>query len=557
MSENVLINADAYKLSHKGFMPEGVEVIYSNFTARSDKHSPIKIDGGVTFFGLQGFIREYLIDAWNEGFFHRPKEEVIVEFKRLTDNYLGKDSVSMKHFEQLHDLGYLPICIRALPEGFTVPIKVPMFVIYNTHPDFAWLTNYLETVISAELWKPITVATIIKNYRKMVNEYAEKTTGMKNHPATNFQVHGFEFRGMSGREDAAKCGAAFLLSSYGTDTFPAINYLEKYYNADGDNELIAASVPATEHSLASLGISLDGELETLRRWITKDYPKGVVSVISDTLDFFKVVTEYATELKEDILNRQEDENGMCKTVFRPDSGYPPEIIAGRGIMTFESLGDFEEYMDFNTHVDGMSVLKEKWYAAYCKQEDKYYQVVDDKSGHYNYDIVEFNPTPEDKGAIECLWEIFGGVINAAGYKELNPKVGLIYGDSMTPEIAKETLKRLEEKGFASTNLVFGVGSYTSQYVTRDTFGMAIKATAAKVNGEWKELYKDPKTDSGVKKSAKGLLGVYYDTEGELYMLDGLSEREAIGGALEKIFEDGKLLKMTSLTEIRNRVGVNV
>lgn len=516
-----ITNTDAYKLSHKGFMVEGTELIYSNFTPRSTKYLPVNkedFDGKVTFFGLQYFIKDYLINEWNDKFFNKPKDQVIKKYKRIFDNYLGKDAVAMTHFEELHDLGYLPLHIKALPEGSAVNVKVPFLTVYNTDKKFAWLTNYLETVLSCELWKPSTVATIIKEYRKLANKYALKTTGSIE--GTEFQIHGFEFRGMSGRSDAVICAAGFLLSSNGTDTVPAIELLEDYYNSNGDAEFIAASVPASEHSLASAGIAAIGELETYRKWITEDYPTGIVSIIADTLDFFRVVTEFAEELKEDILNRQPNVLGVAKTVFRPDSGCPVRILTG-----------YDESEVF--YEKGKRYLKDGYSELY-------------NVGNYTKELSD----AEMKGAVQCLWDIFGGTETEQGYKLLHERVGLIYGDSITLERAKRIFERLEAKGFASLNVVFGVGSYTSQMITRDSAGMAMKAVYSEINGKAYELSKDPKTDDGTKKSAKGLLQVTKDNEGNFHLKDQCTWEEEREGCLETVFLDGKLIRETSLQEIR-------
>lgn len=515
-----LSQTDSYKLSHYGFMTPKTEVIYSNLTARSNKWLPVipeNYDNKAVFFGLQGFIKEFLIEEWDRKFFNLPKEQVIAKYKRLFDNYLGAGSVPMGHFEELHDLGHLPIEIKALPEGSLVDIKVPMLTIRNTNERFAWLTNYLETVMSSELWKQITVATIIREYRKAANKWALKTTGTTE--GTEFQVHGFEFRGMSGRIDAAKCGAAFLLSSCGTDTIPAIEYLEEYYNANTDEEFIATSVPASEHSLASTGIAVNGELETYRKWITEDYPTGIVSIIADTLDFFEVITTMATALKEDILGREVNELGLAKTVFRPDSGCPIKILTGYSQREYlEKDGKYYEYFVEN----GIDRLGEELSEA------------------------------EVKGAVECLWEIFGGTVTDQGYKVLHERVGLIYGDSITLERQQVIYERLAAKGFASTNCIMGVGSYTSQYLTRDSLGMAVKATAAKVDGIWYELSKDPKTDNGVKKSAKGLLRVERE-RGNFVLHDCQTQEQEAEGLLETVFKDGELLHEDTFEVIRERI----
>lgn len=492
-----LFNTDSYKLSHKGFMNEGTEIIYSNFTARSDKFLPVipeRYDGKYVVFGIQYFILDYIIDEWNREFFGREKHEAIDEFKEEIDAYLGKDSVSMKHFEELHDLGFLPIRIKAIAEGSRVNIRVPFLTIRNTLPEFAWLTNYLETVISCELWKPITTATIIYEYRKLVEEYAMKTMGTT--AGTELQVHGFEFRGMCGRVDAGINGAAFLTSSCGTDTVRAIPTIRKYYNTTCKDTFIGTSVPATEHAIACLGTEVEGELESYRKWITEDYPDGVVSLVSDTYDYFKVLTEYLPELKDDILARPEDALGLSKVVIRPDSGDPVKIICG----------------DPNAPKD----------------------------------------SPEYKGSVEILWDEFGGEISEQGYKMLDSHIGLIYGDSITLERAQSILEGLERKGFASNSIIFGVGSFTMQYLTRDSLGMAIKATYAEVDGVGYALSKDPVTDSGVKKSARGLLKV--EKDGDDYVLrENVSPEEESEGELETVFWNGKLCRETTFMEIRERL----
>ncbi|OYW78740.1 MAG: nicotinate phosphoribosyltransferase, partial [Polynucleobacter sp. 32-46-5] len=350
---------------------------------------------------------------------------------------------------------------------------MPVFTIRNTDIRFAWLTNYLETWLSSQLWKQMTIATIAYEYRALVNEFALLTTGST--AGTEFQVHDFSYRGLSGTEDAAASGAAFLLSTCGTDNIPGLYYATKFYGANMKTGLIGTSVPASEHSLASTGIAVDGELETYRKWITKDYPTGIVSVISDTLDFFRVVTEFATELKYDILNRQPNALGLAKVVFRPDSGCPVKILTGYLPQEIRWAADFSNAV--RTDI------------AYCIETGR--------------KLSE----PEIKGAVQCLWDIFGGTTTEQGYKQLHERVGLIYGDSITLERAEQILKRLAKKGFASTNVVFGVGSYTCQYLTRDSMGIAVKATAAVVDGQTYALSKDPTTDDGTKKSAKGLLRV--------------------------------------------------
>jgi len=477
---------DGYKVGHKFQYPEGTTLVYSNFTPRKSRNAELN---EIVFFGLQ-----YLIRQFDENFFQLPKDEVMRLYKRRIDNYLGKDSITYDHIEALHDLGYLPLEIKALPEGSRVPMRVPVLTIWNTKPEFFWVTNMLETLMSAILWKPATSATTAFEYLQTFTRYAQETVG-EDLSFVPWQGHDFSFRGMSGIEDAVMSGAGHLLSFTGTDTIPAVDFLEQYYNADCEKELIGGSVPATEHSVMCMG-SEESEIETFRRLICELYPAGVVSIVSDTWDFWRVITEFSVELKAEILKRQPNALGLAKVVFRPDSGDPVKIICG----------------DPDAEID----------------------------------------SPAYKGAVQCLWEIFGGTETAQGYKVLNERVGLIYGDSITLERAQNILKGLEAKGFASNNLVFGIGSYTYNYLTRDSFGFAVKATWGQVNGVGRELFKDPVTDSGVKKSAKGLLRVE-QTENGFELFDQQSFEQEKMGALQTVFENGQLLRECSLDQIRERL----
>lgn len=488
-----LILADFYKMGHYNMYPEGTTRIYDNITPRKSR---IKGIDEIVVFGLQYFIKEYLQKQWDREFFDKPKGEVIHAYKRMMDATLGPDSVSMEHIEKLHDLGYLPLKIKALPEGSLCPVGVPMLTIINTVDHAYWLPNYLETILSTSVWQSCTSATIAREYKKLLLKYAEKTGD----PAfVQWQGHDFSMRGMSSLETACMSGAGHLLNFTGTDTIPAIAWLEKYYNADVTKELVGASVPATEHSVMCAG-SKDGEIDTFRA-LMKAYPKGILSVVSDTWNLWDVLGKFLPEMKEEILARD------GKLVIRPDSGDPVDILCG--LNTSDIYRDEEEF--------------------------------------------EVDPTAEEfKGVIELLWDVFGGTINEKGYKVLDPHIGAIYGDSITLERAEQICKRLEYKGFASTNVVLGIGSYTYQYNTRDTFGFAMKATWCKINGEEFELFKDPITDDGTKKSAKGLLKVYKEN-GKFKLKDQCTPQEETEGELKIVFEDGELIKDWTLQEIKNNL----
>lgn len=533
---------DFYKADHKNQYPTNTEYVYSNFTPRSNRLSNTGAKK-VVFFGLQAFILKFLNDDFNRGFFERPKEEVVAEYKRRMDTSLGQGAITVEHIEALHDLGFLPIKIKALPEGSVVPMGVPGLTIVNTMKEFFWITNYLESSISACLWKGCTSATTAYEYRKLLDSFAEQTGAPKE--LVPFQGHDFSFRGMSGFEDAISSGMGHLLSFVGTDSVLAIDALEDYYFGDATKELLGCSVPATEHSVMCMGgkeeTSSTGELNTFKR-LLDIYPSGIISIVSDTWDFFKVLTEYVPILKEKILNREPifDAEGNFiqpgKTVFRPDSGDPVHILTGYTCYSPEKKHEYAKIIKNRAKILGYEAFEFK---------GKYYKLEKDTGVEYS----EISKA-EVKGAVEVLWDEFGGTITDKGYKLLDEHVGLIYGDSITLERATQILSRLEKKGFASTNVVLGIGSYTYEYVTRDTYGFAMKATWGQVNGEWREIFKDPATDSGTKKSAKGLLKVIKEKD-EFKLLDQQETDE--GGELKTVFLDGKLVSSSSISEIRSRL----
>lgn len=480
---NPLLLTDGYKVDHRRQYPDQTTLVYSNWTPRKSRIEDVN---EIVFFGLQYFIKKYILEDFQTHFFNQPKEVVSQKYARRINTYLGENQVGIAHIEALHDLGYIPMVFKALPEGSLVPIRVPMFTMYNTKPEFFWLTNYFETLLSAVVWMPCTSATIAYQYRKVLDSYAKETSSIPEF--VDWQGHDFSMRGMAGIEAAVLSGMGHLLSFTGTDTIPAIDALEMYYNANAENELIGGSVAATEHSVMCMGTT-DGELDTFQRLIGEVYPKGIVSIVSDTWDLWKVLTEYLPKLQQEIISRE------GKVVIRPDSGDPVLIICGNP---------------------------------------------DGKTEH------------ERKGVVELLWDVFGGSVNAKGYKELIPQIGAIYGDSITVARAKAIGEKLKEKGFASTNVVLGIGSYTYQYNTRDTFGFAMKATYGEVNHEGREIFKDPITDDGTKKSAKGLMKIE-KINGQYQLKDQATWEEEKQGELQEVFRDGKLLVDYSLATIRERL----
>lgn len=542
---NPFLATDGYKVDHHRQYPEGTTLVYSNFTPRAAKHAPKGVNKDyIISFGQQMVMRQ-IKEMFDENFFFSRirdnfekeglRNNACQEIKKEYSTYLGVD-YDVSHIEALWDLGYLPIKVKALPEGTKVPIGVPVLTIVNTKPEFFWLTNFLETLISNLLWKPMTSATIAYNYRQNLEMWANKTD-KDNIGFVDFQGHDFSMRGMDSVDATISSGLGHATSFLGSDSLPVIYGAKKYYDAEG---MVIAGVPATEHSVMCAG-SKNDEIGTFKR-LMRLYPKGILSVVSDTWDLWKVITEYLPELKEEILARD------GKLVIRPDSGDPVDIICG-------------------TH---------------------------------NYEDKSLFTRNEEKGVIHLLWDIFGGTVNDQGYKVLDPHIGAIYGDSITLERANEICSKLEAKGFASTNIVLGIGSFTYQFNTRDTFGFAMKATYVEIQKtytdkevklslnemgykyfdtedfsedainegfefnektnlwtfdedivEGREIFKDPITDDGTKKSAKGLLHVSHC--GSYLLTDQVDWSIEKVGALQTIFEDGKFSNETTLTEIRQRL----
>lgn len=411
MNINPLLLTDGYKTGHHQQYPAGTTLVYSNFTPRSNKYAPKGCDE-VVVFGTQ-MVMMQLHEAFQREFFAKPKELVCGELKRELSMYLNTD-YDVTHFEKLHDLGYLPINVKSLPEGTLAPIRVPVLTIFNTHPDFYWVTNYLETILSNLLWKPMTSATIAHQYRKVLTSWMEKTDKERAW-FIDWQGHDFSMRGMDSVEAVVSSSLGHLTSFSGSDSLPTIYGARKYYF---EKEFVCGSVPATEHSVMCAGTK-EEEVETFRR-LLKTYPTGILSVVSDTWDLWKVCTKHVVTLKEEIMSRD------GKLVIRPDSGNPADIICGYNTLS-----------DYDLHERG---------------------------------VVTNPEDPAYKGVIELLWDIFGGEINEQGYKVLDSHIGAIYGDSITIDRAQEICERLASKGFASTNIVLGVGSFTYQYNTRDSFG---------------------------------------------------------------------------------------
>lgn len=481
-----MLMADTYKNTNPDAMPEGLIKLTSYITPRK---SMFKNIDKVVFFGLQGFIQEFLIDLVNETFFKRDKEEVLAEYKLYLDAQIGEQSYDLSRIAALHDLGYLPIKMKALPEGSLVNMGVPCIELTNTHPDFAWVVQWIECIAQSELFGTCNWATMAHEYRKLANDFYEKTTDGAN-PA--MAMADFGFRGL-GVDNGIRASSSWLLSFDKTSTIPAMQYIDKMYNAECAKNHIGMGAVSLEHATVCSNLAIcETEENLLRRLLTTVYKDTSFSYVSDSFDYWSLVNDTLPKLKKEIM----EHNG--KFLVRPDSG----------------------------------------------------------------DIVEISVK-----TVQKLYEIFGGSVNSKGYKELNPKVGIIYGDGCQYSKIEEIWTKLEKLSFAADTILFGVGAFSFTAMctpedgmvclTRDTFGFAMKSTDCVINGKEYTIQKNPKTDQNhLKKSHKGLCCVTKD--GDDYVChDGYtSETLPADNLLRTVYRDGQFVRTTNFADIRERLNAN-
>lgn len=467
--ENLMLCTDVYKMGHMEQYPPGTTKVYSYLLARSDKKMPATL-----FYGLQYYLKKLLT---------KPTNEMMNEFLFYRKEILGVDASEdiKQKLWSLARLGYFPLKIKAVKEGSTIPVRNVLMTIENTEPGFHWVVGFFESLL-LKVWNTCTVASYSKKLKDLCVKYADETCDDKGH--VPFQVHDFGYRGCSSEETAALSGSAHLINFMGTDTVTAIKLVRDVYGCDGP---IGLSVPATEHSVMC-AYGQENEFDAFNR-LLEMYPKGFLSIVSDTYDLWNVLGNFAPRLKNKILARD------GRVVFRPDSGDPPKIICG------------------------------------------------DPDAQYGSD--------EWLGALQLLDRTFGHTVNKKGFRVLNPKVGLIYGDGMFYERFDRVLGLMKEMGYASSNLVIGVGGLLLQHHNRDDQGYAIKATFAEVDGKFRELIKDPVTDTK-KKSHKGLLALFKDARGRYYTKDRCTAQEEEASLLETVYQDGQLLRQATFNEIRSR-----
>ena len=620
---SMILMSDYYKQAHAEQYPQGISKLISYATARMTRIPKEMYGDKLIVFGIQAYVKDFLIERFNETFFNVPLEEAMQEYRDIIGDTFPIQYVDTGKFEALHKLGYLPVEICALPEGCRVPIRsafelpegqcqVPFMSIVNTHPDFPWITEFLESVTSSEIWYPMAVANQAYYYRQIADEWYEKTGCGSARSA----ISEFGFRGGKSSDAAIKASSAFLTSFNKTATIPAIKYIHDYYG-DPVGE-IGGGMISTEHSVMCSNYAVDSDIEytDLKGMTTDEIMKvaqelsigdlvksksglficvGIFDMqkdknIKDTENTFEICNgtttwmfkqfnaegaflkklfselyptgnvsvvmdtyDYWENLKRCGVGELKDiiMNREGTVFFRGDSGDPVDIICGENVGVYKSLVERQ-------CVRGIA-------------EDTIF--VEDEQCWYRWENstwVRYTKKPvQVLGTVGLLWEMFGGTVNEAGYKVLDSHVHAIYGDSITPSRAKEIYSRLADKGFAACNVALGAGSFSMQCTetedgrllpfTRDTYGIAVKCCYVEdKDGNTYEVFKNPKTDTEkFKKSQRGMIWVGLNENVEIIAEDGYtSETIPEYNMLQPIFRDGKMLNEVSLEKVRNRIHNN-
>ena len=455
MTTNLILNSDSYKFSQWCQYPPKTTVVYSYIESRGGVYD------ATVFFGLQAFIKEYLVgevvtmDMIDEA-------EAIITAHGEPFNREGWEYIVNTYG------GKLPVTIKAVPEGTVVGTRNVLATIVNMDPECYWLTSFLETALLRAIWYPTTVATNSYQSKKLILEYLEKTGD----PSTiDFKLHDFGARGVSSLESAGIGGAAHLVNFQGTDTVEALLFARRYYGAD----MAGFSIPAMEHSTVT-SWGREGEVASYRNMLKQNAkPGGLVAAVSDSYDIFSACEKWGTELKQDVLD------SGATLVVRPDSGDPADVVA-----------------------------------KCLKILDKY----------------------------------FGHTVNDKGFKVLN-NVRVLQGDGINHQTIRSILYTITLAGYSADNVAFGQGGALLQIVNRDDQKFAMKCSAAFINGEWVDVFKDPITDKG-KRSKKGRM-VLIETDNGFKTVtteDAAYEDVKDQDVLEVVYSMGKLIRDMTFDEIR-------
>lgn len=460
--DNLILNSDSYKVSHWVQYPPKSEYLSSYIEAR-------KGDYDVVFFGLQAFIKEFLLKPITQQ--DIDEAEQIILAHGLTFNRQGWERILQKYD------GYLPLRIQAVPEGMVVPVSNIVCQVINTDPEFYWLSSYIETALLRAIWYPSTVSSVSYYCKQVIKNALLKSAD--NLDSLPFKLHDFGSRGASSMQTVALGSLAHLVNFQGTDSMTALVAASRWYGMK--DTMSAFSIPAAEHSTMTAW-GREHEEEAYANMIKQFGGEGkTFSVVSDSYDLWNAIDNiWGGSLKDDVINM----GGTL--VIRPDSGEPAKVV---------------------------------------------------------------------RECLERLAVKFGVSINSKGYKVLPSCVRIIQGDGINAQSLGKIIDTIMKAGFSADNVTFGMGGGLLQLVNRDTMSWAMKASAIQVNGQWRDVYKDPIT-SHSKRSKKGRLALIKDNNGNLTTIreDELSNPE--DNLLRDVFVNGKLLIDESLTTIRERTDEN-
>ncbi len=468
LTKNLIFTWDSYKDIHPLMLPAGTTKCYSYLESRAGAMYPY-----TTFFGLQPILMDWLQgpNALTKEMIDDAEPICREHFKFCGDIW---DRGMLDHIVDEYG-GNLPIRIKAVPEGMSVPTNNIIMDVENTDDRCAGLVGQLETLLQT-VWAPSTVCTRSKYILDIIRKYFRETVDDDLQWLADYYLHDFGQRATKCMDDAGRVGMAHLVNGKGTDTKMGMAYAMKYYNASYEN--LGYSVPADEHSIATAE-GKEGEMNVAKR-LARQFPNGILSKVSDSYDITKAIEFYNNdpEMREIILAR----NG--KFVARPDS---PRY-----------KGDTPEAQ--------ILWITQQW----------------------------------EKG--------YGSKVNSKGYKDLDPHVGTIYGDSLTEENIADILRTLKENGYSALASVFGCGGYLLQKLNRDTQRQAFKCAAQQRNGEWIDIYKEPADVTKISK--KGRLKLVYAEGAHGSVLVTVPESDPRENQLKTVYENGKLLKEYSFDEVR-------
>ena len=495
-----ILLCDFYKAVHCGQYDSKITKLVAYYVPRMSRFKDIT---EIPVIGIQAFIKEYLIDHFNQNFFWRDIDDLKLEYNWIINETMGPNRNYWHYVESLWKLGYLPLEISALEEGLKCPIGCPAIQITNTDPNFAWVVNAIESLLSNELWYQSCTVIAGMRYRNIVNKYYEKTS---DHPENaKHAISEFGFRGLPGLAAARKASMGFLLSFDKTATIPAITYIHDMY---GDPlKDIGGGMASTEHSVMTSSYAIDeGEENLIERLLTEVYPDGNFAMVCDSYDYWNVVDNILPKFKEEILGR----NGTL--YVRGDSGDPVEIVTDTVKHLWETFGG-------TTNSKGYKVLDSHIRAIYGDS-------ITQQRAEKIYSILEKEGFAADNVALGA------GSFSMLCYENKD--------GSLSPY----------------TRDTYSVAVKTSAGAYIDTIHNVDGTIVTREDKEI-QIYKDPKTDTGhFKKSHKGWIGVYCNEVGEVSYKDNLTQGQKEVhqplDLLKPVFRNGKLLRSTTFNEIRQR-----